>query len=81
MLLDLLTQALFECIDAHPAGIDVDQVRQLETTGGGFERRADQGADLPRSLVWLILHRPHEQLDALWVWRHLPCNIGLHDDA
>ena len=67
--------------DAHLTGIGVHQTRQIETAGGGFQRRADKGTNLPRGFVRLILHRTHETLHIVRIALHLPRHVGLHNDA
>ncbi|MNQ62820.1 hypothetical protein D3C85_771790 [compost metagenome] len=81
LLIYLLAQLCFEIGDAYLAGICIDQVRQIKTAGGGFQRGADKGANLPRGFIGLVLHRPHETLHIVRIALHLPRHIGLNDDA
>ncbi len=81
LLVDLLTQLVFEIGDTHLIGVGVDQARQIEARGGGLECRADEGADLPRGFVRLVLHGAHEALHVVRIALHLPRHVRLNDDA
>lgn len=81
MLIDLLTQLRFEIGDAYLIGIGVYQIRQIEAARGGFQRRADEGANLPRRFIRLILHRTHKALHIVRITLYLPRHIGLNNDA
>lgn len=79
-MVDLFAQARFEVADTHPRRLRIHQVGQVIGAGGGFQRRADEGAQLPGSLVRLVAHRAHEALHVVGVALDLPGHVGLDDD-
>ncbi len=78
---DLLAKLLFEGIQSHLPGIDVDQVGQIEIAGDDMQRCADVAPQLTRRLVRLITDGTEELAHARRVARHLPCDVGLDEHA
>ena len=71
----------FPLCDPAAGRIGVDEVGEVEAAGGDLQRRPDEAAQLPGRLVRIVAHGADELADPVGVGRHLPGDIGLHQNA
>ncbi len=78
---DLLAESLLKGVEPHLVRVDIYEIREIEIARDDVQRSAHEAAQLHGRLIGLIAHRAQELAHPLRIVRHLPGNVGLHQDA